>query len=188
MALTLTTTTGGASTNSYVSEGEFQTWTEARLNVTAYEEATADERQRALLMAFDRLQRENWLGDRATSTQAAAWPRIGAIKPDGVGIGGDIASLGAGALTASRGGYGIYANGAYDTFSSTEIPQAVKDAQCALALAYLAGFDEFADRIASATQDGLSIRKEFARPMNGLPGEVMRLISPLLRGAEVRRA
>ena len=72
MALTITTTIGSASANSYASETEFKTWTDARLNVRAYQNATPDERQRALLMAFDRLQREPWIGDRVTETQAAA--------------------------------------------------------------------------------------------------------------------
>lgn len=188
MALTITATASSASANSYVTEAEFKTWTDARLNVTSYQNATPDQRQRALLMAFDRLQREPWLGERSSSTQAAAWPRTGAIKPDGVGVGGADGFLGAGALVSSRGGYGIYAGGAFDVFSSTEIPQAIKDAQCALALAYLDGFDEFADRITSVSQDGLTIRKDITRPIWGLPGEVARLIAPLRRGGSVMRA
>jgi hypothetical protein len=174
MALTIATTTGSASANSYVSESDFKTWTDARLNVTAYQNATADQRQRALLMAFDRLQRESWIGDRVTETQAAAWPRINARKVDPVGL----------ASTNMRWPTEVL----IDVYETTEIPQAVKDAQCALALAYLGGFDEYADRLTSVSQDGLSYRKEYARPMNGLPGEVARLIGPLLRGGTLMRA
>ncbi len=174
MALTITTTIGSASANSYASETEFKTWTDARLNVRAYQNATPDERQRALLMAFDRLQREPWIGDRVTETQAAAWPRVNARKPDPVGL----------ASSPSWGPTEIL----LDTYETTEIPQAIKDAQCALALAYLDGFDEFADRITSVSQDGLTIRKEITRPIWGLPGEVARLIAPLRRGGSVMRA
>ncbi len=175
MAITIVATVGSASANSYVTETEFQTYFEQRLNSTAVENADPDRRQRAMVMAFNRLNLLGWRGDRVDSTQAGAWPRVGVRKPDPVGAYGGF-------------GHGDYSGGYYgDVYTTTEIPQRVKDAQCELACAYLDGFDEYADRMTNVSQDGLSYQKQFARPLNGLPGAVMRLLGPLLDGPRLVR-
>lgn len=188
-ASTLVTTVGGASSNSYVTLAQFNTYCEQRLNVDAFDEAQADDKIRALLMATRRLDRENWQGARAASTQALAWPRAGVIKPDGSTVGGSIDSLGAGALFGYRGGYGIYATGYGEQYSSTEIPQPVKDAQCELALAYLAGYGASvsSDSISEFSVDGIRV-KTSGGGTAGWPDAVDELIGGLIRGNRIMRA
>lgn len=191
MAITITATVGSASANSYVTEVQFNTYCDERLNVTAYQNANSDERRRAMVMAFRRLQRCNWIGERVNDTQAAAWPRSGARKPDGVGgISGDLGSLGAGAMLSARGGYGIFQS-LYDTYDTDEIPQEVKDAQCELALAYLDGWkEEDAGAVEAFASDGVSIRFRAgsAATSPGLPYEVRWRIAPLIEGGRLIRA
>lgn len=186
MAITIVATVGSASANSYVTETEFQTYFEQRLNTAAVENADPDRRQRAMLMAFRRLNLLGWIGSRVTTTQAGAWPRANARKPDDAGVSADSELTLAATYALTRGDYGIY-SAPYPTYTTTEIPQRVKDAQCELACAYLDGFDEHADRMTSVSQDGLSYQKQFARPLNGLPGVVMRLLGPLLEGPRLVR-
>src|SRR5690242_12165350 len=116
MAASLTTTVGGASSNSYVTAVEAQAYLDARPNVAAWDDANADTRIRALITAARRLNDETFAGDPVFTDprQALAWPRYGAVDRDGI------------------------------TLDSDEIPQIVKDAQVELALSYLnAGTDDF---------------------------------------------
>lgn len=163
------TTIGGASANSYTSMDEAEAYLDSRLNSTAWDDAGADDRKRALLMAAQRLDRENWLGSRVNSTQRLAWPRVGARKVDSVG-GGWFSGY------PYWGGYG-------EQYTSTEIPQLVKDAQCELALAYLEGFDDGgAESMDSFTTDGVSVKLRSSKPDGGLPPRVLQLIGGLISG------
>jgi hypothetical protein len=169
------TTTGGAIANSYVTVEEAENFLDARLNAGAWTNAKPDDKKRALLMAANRLDRENWLGNRVTSVQRLAWPRTGAAKVDSVGIGYGFAGHSWGW------GYG-------ETYSTDEIPQPVKDAQCELALAYLEGFDESGDdAIDSFSQDGVSVKFRASRPDGGLPPKVAQLIGGLIAGTRLVR-
>jgi len=78
-----------------------------------------DSRNRALTAAAERLDRERFLGARATDTQARQWPRTGVRKPDTY--------------------VNTYATGfpfriSEDYFTDTEIPDQVKRAQIELAV------------------------------------------------------
>lgn len=160
-ASTLVVTVGGASSNSYVTLAQFNTYCEQRLNVDSFDDAQPDDKIRALLMATRRLDRENWIGQKAATTQALVWPRSGVYKPDGYG----------------------------DQYLSTEIPQLVKDAQCELALAYLDGFDDGEeDAIDSFSADGVSVHFRRSKPSGGLPVAVLHLIGGLTRGNRLVRA
>jgi DnaT-like ssDNA binding protein len=171
---TLDTTIGGASANSYVTLQNAEDYHDSRLNTEAWANATADNKTRALLMAANRLQSENWLGSRVTTTQRLAWPRMYVQKVDGIGPG-----YGWGY------GYGWLFG---DVYLTTEIPQRVKDAQCELALSLLEGFDTGGeDGIDSFTADGLSI-KFSSRPAGGDPSQVDQLIAGLVAGNVVVRA
>jgi hypothetical protein len=169
-------TVGGASTNSYVTVAEADTYFDARLNTEAWT-TTADNRTRALLMAAQRLDRENWLGNRVTSTQRLAWPRMYVEKVDGIGV-----------------GYGWGYGGGYgwpfgDVYSSTEIPQRIKDAQCEIALAFLDGFDESGgDAMGSFTADGVSVKFSSQSPSSALPFVAGQLLSGLIAGNVLMRA
>lgn len=162
-ASTLVTTVGGASSNSYVSLSAFTTYCEQRLSVSAFDGAEPDDKIRALLMAAKQLDREDWLGERVTTTQALSWPRCGAPKQD-------------------ADSWGTY-------YLTTEIPQAVKDAQCELALAYLGGYGTSTGNggITEFSVDGLSI-KAGSSDSNQLPDAAMDLIGGLVRGNRLMRA
>lgn len=163
---TLVETIGSASANTYVTLSEFTTYCDQRLNADAFDGAEPDDKIRALLMAARRLERENWMGSKASSTQALVWPRSGVRKIDSVGV--------------------YCLTGDYLT---TEIPQQVKDAQCELALAYLEDFDDGAeDEIDSFSADGVSVKFRASRPAGGLPAAAAQLLSGLILGAQLIRA
>jgi len=86
---------------------------------TAWESASDDQKNRALYTATQRLDRERFLGARATDTQALQWPRTGVRKPDTY--------------------VNTYATGfpfriSDDYFTDTEIPDQIKRAQVVLAI------------------------------------------------------
>ena len=88
-------------------------------DVTAWASATDDQKNRALYTATQRLDRERFIGARATDTQALQWPRTGVRKPDTY--------------------VNTYATGfpfriSEDYFTDTEIPDQVKRAQVVLAV------------------------------------------------------
>lgn len=159
---TIDSTIGGGSANSYQELSVADSYFSERLNVTAWQDAGADDRGKALIMAARRLNSENWIGERAATTQKLAWPRIGAVKPD-----------------SSGGGIGYYYGG-FEAYAETEIPELVTQAQCELALALLDGFDDGADAIAEWKADDVQIKYQQTRPDGELPASVVRLIAPLL--------
>lgn len=112
MAITIDATVGGASANSFVTLAEAQTYMDGRLNESAWELATTDNQNRALVEATRWLSAKQWGGLRVSSTQALAWPRYWAENPD-------------------------YQFGGNIYFDSTIIPQRVKDATCELALQFV---------------------------------------------------
>jgi len=182
---TLDTTIGGAAANSYIDVAAADVYFDARLNTEAWTGATSDNKTRSLLMAATRLESENWLGSRVTTTQRLAWPRMYVQKVDGIGSG---YGWGYG------GGYGWGYGGGYgwlfgDVYLSTEIPQRVKDAQCELALALLDDFDESGDdALDSFTADGVNMKFQSQKPAGGLPSTVGQLLGGLIGGNVLVRA
>jgi hypothetical protein len=85
MAVTIDATAGGASANSYLTLAAANDYVDAMVegsDVAAWSSATTDQKNRALTYAAQRLDRERFLGARATDTQALQWPRTGVRKPD----------------------------------------------------------------------------------------------------------
>jgi hypothetical protein len=85
MAITIVATPGAANANSYLTLAEAQAIIDGFVqdaDVTAWASATTDQKNRALFSATQRLDRERFLGARATDTQALQWPRTGVRKPD----------------------------------------------------------------------------------------------------------
>ena len=85
MAVSIDATAGGASANSYITLTEANTFVEAMISstdVSKWTTGTDDTRNRALAAAAQRLDRERFLGARATDTQSMQWPRTGVRKPD----------------------------------------------------------------------------------------------------------
>jgi len=85
MAIAINATVGSASANSYLTLAAAQEIIDGFVqdaDVTAWASATTDQKSRALFTATQRLDRERFLGARATDTQALQWPRTGVRKPD----------------------------------------------------------------------------------------------------------
>ncbi|WP_286876292.1 DnaT-like ssDNA-binding protein, partial [Marinimicrobium sp. UBA4509] len=122
MAVTIDATAGGASANSYMTLAQADAYVEAMISsadVTAWSTGSDDTRNRALTAAAQRLDRERFIGARATDTQALQWPRTGVRKPDTY--------------------VNTYATGfpfriSEDYFTDTEIPDQIKRAQVELAV------------------------------------------------------
>ena len=122
MAVTIDATAGGANANSYLTLADAQAIVDGMVedaDVTAWASATDDQKNRALYTATQRLDRERFIGAKATNTQARQWPRTGVRRPDTY--------------------VNTYATGfpfriSEDYFSETEIPDQVKRAQVVLAV------------------------------------------------------
>ena len=122
MAVTIDATVGDASANSYLTLADAQAIVDGMVedaDVTAWASATDDQKNRALYTATQRLDRERFIGARATNTQALQWPRTGVRRPDTY--------------------VNTYATGfpfriSEDYFSEDEIPDQVKRAQVVLAV------------------------------------------------------
>mgnify|MGYP001441177461 CR=1 FL=1 len=122
MAVTIDATAGGANANSYITLSEANTFVEAMISstdVSKWTTGTDDTRNRALAAAAERLDRERFLGARATDTQALQWPRQGVRKPD---------------TYINTYSIGFPFRISTDYFAETEIPEQVKKAQVILAV------------------------------------------------------
>ena len=85
MAVTINASVGAENANSYLTLADAQAIIDGFVedaDVTAWASATTDQKNRALFTATQRLDRERFLGARATDTQALQWPRTGVRKPD----------------------------------------------------------------------------------------------------------
>ena len=85
MAITLIDTVGAANANTYLLKNAADALVEGFVksdDVIAWGNATDDDKDRALYSATQRIDRERFLGSRASDTQALEWPRQGVRKPD----------------------------------------------------------------------------------------------------------
>ena len=155
MAATLDVTIAGVAANSYVDLSEASVFFDERLTVTAWENATTDQKIRALIQATRRIDMEMYQGDKATTGQALEWPRWGVEDRDGY------------------------------WYSEGVIPQPVKDAQCEMAIALLAGeSDPFGNTGLEGFKEAqigpLRVVVAEGRPATQLPDIVARLLAPLI--------
>ena len=121
MAITLVATPGAADANSYLTLAAAQAIIDGFVedaDVTVWASATTDQKNRALFTATQRLDRERFLGARATDTQALQWPRTGVRKPD---------------TYINTYAVGFPFRITTDYYTDTEIPQQVQYAQVVLA-------------------------------------------------------
>ena len=111
MAVAITETAGSATANSFVTLAEAATFMESRLNASTWEDdASTDDKNRALVEATRQISRLTWVGRRTDTTQVLSWPRQWATNPDDP-------------------------NASY--YTNTVIPQRVKDAQMELAFQFI---------------------------------------------------
>jgi hypothetical protein len=164
MPIAIDATVGGASANSFCTLAEATTYLSGRLNTSLWDNAVADNQNRSLVEAARELNVLNYSSRKSTGTQALQWPRYFAFNPD--------------ASTFIPWYY-----------TSTEIPQRVKDAQSELALEFLkAGSTDIAalDPTISITRKQVDVlATDYAVPWHRAKGlarfpRVWNLISPLL--------
>lgn len=110
MALTIVATAGGATANSFVTLAEAETYMEGRGNKSTWTAAADADKNIALVEATRDIDALNFVGSRADSSQALAWPRQYAPDPDSP------------------------TDAWYDT---DEVPTRVKNATCELAFQYI---------------------------------------------------
>lgn len=122
MAIAIDATVGGANANSYLTLADAQAIIDGLIeddDVAAWASATTDQKNRALYTATQRLDRERYLGARATDTQALQWPRTGVRKPD---------------TYINTYAVGFPFRITTDYYTDTEIPTQIKQAQAVLAV------------------------------------------------------
>jgi hypothetical protein len=124
MAITIVATVGSATANSYLTVTTANEIIEGLVeddDVAAWASSTTDQKNRALYTAALRIDRERFLGARATDTQSMQWPRTGVRKPD---------------TYINTYSVGFPFRVSTDYFTETEIPDQIEKAQAILA-AYL---------------------------------------------------
>jgi len=122
MAVTIDATVGGENANSYLTLEAAEAIIGGFVqddDVVAWASATTDQKNRALVSATQRLDRERFLGARATDTQALQWPRTGVRKPD---------------TYINTYAVGFPFRITTDYYTDTEIPDQIKYAECVLAV------------------------------------------------------
>jgi len=83
MAIAIVATAKATNANSYVTLAEAETYFEGRLAVTNWDAETDDNKNRALRMATDELDKYEYQGIRTTQAQRLQWPRYEATDHDG---------------------------------------------------------------------------------------------------------
>ena len=120
MAVVIVATPGAANANSYLTLADAQVIVDGFVedaDVQHWNTGNTDSRNRALFTATQRLDRERFLGARATDTQALQWPRTGVRKPD---------------TYVNTYAVGFPFRITTDYFTDTEIPTQIKYAQVVL--------------------------------------------------------
>lgn len=77
MPLTLDSTVGGANANTYADAATADDYLSYRIGASAWATYTADLKAQALVSATRDLDTLDFIGERATDTQALEWPRTG---------------------------------------------------------------------------------------------------------------
>ena len=122
MAIAINATVGAANANSYLTLTDAQSLIDGLIeddDVVEWASATTDQKNRALYTAAQRIDRERFLGARATDTQSLQWPRTGVRKPD---------------TYINTYAVGFPFRITTDYFTDTEIPDQIKKAQAVLSV------------------------------------------------------
>jgi hypothetical protein len=71
----LDATAGSATANCYLTRKEADGWMARRLHTAAWDDAEGSDKDKALMWATRLIDRYQWMGVKATGTQALHWPR-----------------------------------------------------------------------------------------------------------------
>lgn len=167
MAVTVVATAGDASANSYVTLAEFTTYMDGRSVSAAFDDASDDAKNRALVSAARRLDAERFKGVRVDETQALQWPRYGVEKPD---------------IAYSVLDGPVFTESTW--YATTEIPDRIQRAQ--MEIAYLLLSTEFAvgptglEGFKNVKVGALDVTPRSEQRAGTLPEVAYREIAPLL--------
>lgn len=75
MTATIIATAGAADANSYITLAEAQAYADGDIDAAQWDDATTDQKTRALITATRNLDLVGFVGTRSSTTQALAWPR-----------------------------------------------------------------------------------------------------------------
>ncbi len=154
---TLDASAKGANSNSYVTRAEATSYFDERLSITDWTSASNADKDRALIMATNRLEQEDWDGSPTDGDQRLKWPRNGTFDMDGF------------------------------SYDADEVPRHVKEATYELALALTIGDLELKDTGLEGFKDvgvgPLKVVPRASRKAGSLPQQVVRLVSHLRIGA-----
>lgn len=154
MPVTIVATAGAVNANSYATEAEYIAYVATRLNAptdaTVTGSTASETEKKALIEATRELTPPPYQGERATGTQALAWPRVWAPDPDVPTTLVDPETYIPVGLARV-----VY-------YAETEIPQRVKDATCELAMQFvLAGTSDLA-----SLDTSLNVTSETVGPLS----------------------
>ena len=83
MSATIIATAGAADANSYITLAEAQAYADGDIDAVEWDAATTDQRTRALITATRNLDLVGFAGEKASPTQALAWPRKNVTTSEG---------------------------------------------------------------------------------------------------------
>ncbi len=177
MAITIDATVGGANANSYLTLAAAQALIDGFVedeDVVAWASATTDQKNRALVSATQRLDRERFLGARATDTQSLQWPRTGVRKPD---------------TYINTYAVGFPFRITTDYFTDTEIPPQIQYAQAVLAVYLNSNKDSLSlnglEDYSSVTIGPLSVKLAGANSMQAGADKVPPMMERYLTGLRI---
>lgn len=88
MAFTFDSTSGGTTSNSYLSVTEANDYFGGRFGADEWNNFSDTQKKQLLVTATKKLESAVFGGSRATKTQALAWPRINIVDQDGYSLNG----------------------------------------------------------------------------------------------------
>jgi hypothetical protein len=83
MAAAITATAKGATSNSYATLAEAESYMDARTGAATWDAAADDDKNRALIEATNRIEQHDFYGSPTASDQRLKWPRVGTYDADG---------------------------------------------------------------------------------------------------------
>lgn len=153
MPVTLDATPKGASSNSYITQADADTYFLGRMNADNWTNAASSDKDQALVAATSRLDVELYVGVRSAQGQRLKWPRLNVVDEDNYLLSSDV------------------------------VPRFVQEACCELALDYLnAGTEDRnaptgLEGFESVRVGPVSVTRDKAFMAGQLPAVVLRLIS-----------
>ena len=174
MALTINSEAGSASANSFIDRDTAQLYFDGRLYSDAWTNASAEDKDKSLVSATNRLNQERWVGmPTEINSQSLSWPRYGVANAD----------YDSGRERGTGWESGLTFDAAW--LNSATIPVWLENATCELALVLLDENrlqDTGLELIDQVGVGDLNVTPSKTRRAGRLPEHCMRFIRPYLVG------